>query len=328
MIPGEVIKSTLEESLSVRLLAYRSLLDQLSTLLTSGVPILEALSGLERSPHREVAACAERLRERIQAGRPLAESMAGDPAFPPAHTALIGAAERAGAVPRVLLRLRDEVDRAIEARRAFILRTAYPIGILALTALFPPLYLIVQGRTGAYIALELGIFGGAGALAALIHARRKQAFPLLLRLPVLGDALRRAALGESLSLLGLLVGAGIGVREALEITAGAARWPGLSEELHRSAEALKGGRNLAGALESLSGIPSIERGAIASGERAGAMDQALEATGRALEGSAHRTIDLFLRGLAVAIYLFAGLLVVVLYVRAFATYFSLGDLTP
>ena len=305
--------------------AYRSFLDQLSTLLESGLPILEALSSLGRSPHRGVAAVAERLRAEIQAGRPLAEALAADPAFPPAHAALIGAAERVGAVPPMLLRLRDEVDRAIAARRALLAQAAYPLFVLALAALLPPIYLIFEGRTGAYVVSEIMLFGGAAALVALAHALRHRARGFLVKLPFVGSWLHRAALGESISLLGLLVGAGIGVQEALEITAGATRWPALSGELRRAAQELRAGQNLAGALATLSGLPPQERGIIASGERAGAMDRALVSAGRGLEESAHRSIGNFLAMLPKVFYFLVAALVGIMYLKAMINYFSIGD---
>ena len=305
--------------------AYRSLLDQLSTLLESGIPILEALATLGRSPHRGVAVVAERLRERIQAGSPLPEALASEPAFPPAHVALIGAAERAGAVPPMLDRLRDEVDRAIAARRDLLRKSAYPIFVLVLAAVLPPLYLIFQGRLWSYLALELGIFGSAGAVAAVLYSRREQLRAIVPRLPVIGSWLHRAALGESLSLLGLLVGAGIGVQEALEITAGATRWPSLSVELRWAADELRAGKDLRGALGALTGLPAQEQGIIASGERSGTIDRALVAAGRELEDSARRSIARFLSALPVVLYFLVAVLVGIMYLKTMIGYLSIGD---
>ena len=57
--------------------AYRFFLDQLATLLKSGIPIRQALSMLERvAPSPRIAERVERLGQRIQKGATLSEAMA------------------------------------------------------------------------------------------------------------------------------------------------------------------------------------------------------------------------------------------------------------
>ncbi len=307
----------------VRQTAYRQFLDQLATLLTGGVPILEALESLSRSPHGKIAGIASELGRRIRNGAALGDAMAQlRGTFPPAHAALVGAAEQAGATPRILVRLRDEVDRRLEAQRALLGRAAYPIALLALAAILSPIYLVVQGKVGTYLLLQISIFGGAGVLAAVLFKFRRNLESLLPALPFLGCLFRRKMLGESLSLLGLLVGGGIGIREALLITAGTTRSPDLSADLKRSARALDAGQNLAGALSSIPGLPPEEQGMIASGERAGAMDRTLESAGRSLEESAQRAIKRLLWALAILIYLTAALIVAILYIQTILGLYS------
>jgi type II secretory pathway component PulF len=305
----------------VRLAAYRSFLDQLATLLQSGLPILEALTMLEAGPDRQIGETAGRVLRRLGKGGGAGEAMAALPLdFPPAHAALVAAAEKAGAVPNALGRLRDEVDRRIAAWRALLARSAYPVLLLILTVILVPLYLFFQGKSGTYLAIQAAVFLPVGAGAALAYAYRGPAARFARRLPLLSGALRRAALGESLSLLGLLVEAGIGVREALEITAKAARAPELASGLRQAARSLEAGRNLSEALSALSDIPKLERGTIASGERAGAMDRALQSAGASLSESAQRRLGRLLIGLAGAIYLLAALTVFIVFLRFMLAY--------
>ncbi len=305
----------------MRLAAYRSYLDQLATLLQSGLPILEALAMLQAGPDREIGETAGRVLRRLGKGGSVGEAMAALPLdFPPPHAALVVAAEKAGAVPATLGRLRDEVDRRIAAWRALLARSAYPVLLLVLTVILVPLYLFFQGRSGTYLAIQAGVFLPVGAGAALAYAYRGRAARFARRLPLLSSALRRAALGESLSLLGLLVEAGIGVREALEIAAKAARAPELASGLRQAARSLDAGRNLSEALSALTDIPKLERGTIASGERAGAMDRALQAAGASLSESAQRRLGRLLIGLAGAIYLLAALTVFIIFLRFMLSY--------
>jgi type II secretory pathway component PulF len=310
----------------MRLATYRSFLDQLHTLLQAGMPILEALRGLERSPHGSLALAGGDLAKRIAEGASLKEAAFARPdIFPPAHAALIGAGEKAGSVPTILARLRDEVDRKIEARRAMAAKVAYPVAILALTTVLTPIYLVIQHGIGAYLAVQVSVFGTAAGLIALAWCYRGALVAYLPAVPLFGGAWQRAALGESLSLLGLMVRAGIGLREGLIITAEAARLPKLCLELQRAASGLESGLNLSGALGFVSGIEAPIRGAIASGEQAGAIDAALENAGKAIEESASRAIRRLLAGLAYSIYIFAIAVVAILYIRAIIGYFGMYD---
>jgi type II secretory pathway component PulF len=307
----------------MRLAAYRAFLDQLHTLLQAGLPIIEALRGLERSPHRSLALAASDMAKRIADGSSLKDAAFGRPdIFPPAHAALIGAGEKAGTVPAILARLRDEVDRKIAARKALAMQAAYPVAILALATILPPVYLLFKGSYGAYFAIQATVFGTAAILISLAWLFRKQLAAFLPAVPFIGRAWRRAALGESLSLLGLLVRAGIGLREGLTIAAEAARLPDLCLELQRAARGLDSGLNLSGALGFVSGIEAPERGAIASGEQAGTMDAALESAGKGIEESASRTIKVFLSALAFGIYIIAAGVVGLLFIQAVLQYYG------
>jgi general secretion pathway protein F len=302
----------------------RTLLDQLATMVRSGIPIRDALRSMKGLPARRASRVAAGLLERVERGATLSEAMAALPrTFPQVHRAVVAAGERCGALPATLTRLRDEVDRRIAAAQALFTKSAYPLAILALTSLLTPLFLIFEGRTGSYLAIELLVFGSAAGLWALAFHERRRLWRLLQRLPFLGTALKRSSLGRSLSLLGLLVQAGIGVREALELAASAAGESELAEELRGSARALDRGKNLAEALSGLSGLPPDEWGMIATGEQAGAMDKALEESGLRLEESGRRRVGAVLAILPVAIYIVAGLVVFFVYFQAMLR--STGD---
>ena len=304
--------------------AYRALLDQLATLLAGGVPILDSLEGLRSSPHGAVARAAASLLPAIRAGRSLAEAMAeaGAGIFPPAHAAVVGAGERAGALPRILLRLRDETDRRIESRQALLRKLVRPVAILSLAAVLAPVSFIVEGRMAAYVGLQAAIFGCSGALIALGWFYRKRLFPLVAGLPLVGSALRRAALGEALSLLGLLVGAGIGVREALHIVAEAARRPDLAGALRAAAGRLDAGRDLAGALGPLLGSEAAQLSIITTGEKAGDMDRALESAGHSIELSAAQNLRRILLAIPMVLLGITFAVVVLLYIRTVLNYMN------
>lgn len=301
----------------MRAAAYRSFLDQLASLLEGGIPILEALALLSKGPSRPIARAAGMLERRIRDGDTVAEAMAGDPQdFPPPHRAVLKAAEKGGLLPEALRRLRDEVDRHIAIRRSLWTRSAYPLLLLVAAAVLLPTVLLAQGRIGAYFLFEALVFGLAGGTAWLCFRWKRQALTLLSGMPFL------RGVGESLSLLGLLLEAGIGVREALGLSAAAARSPLLQGELEEAARALEKGSNLTQSLEKVSGIPPIERGEIQSGEHAGSMDRALRRAGRAIEEDAQRRLERVLSVLPFAVYFIAAGVVGTYYVLVMLRHFS------
>ncbi len=304
---------------------YLNFLGRLSTLLNSGIPIRQALVHLSTAPDAGSARVARILEERIGGGATLGEALDAVPeVFPAAHRAIVGAAERAGRVPEVLVRLESEVARRLELTRALTQRAAYPVLVLVAVPILCPLFLLVQGNTGTYLMVQLVVFGPTIALAALVKAKWRAILAALARLPFAGGPIRRGATGESLSLLGLLVGSGVGLRESLELAAGAARDPELAARLAAASQSIERGKNLAESLVGLPGLPPDEHGRIASGEYAGAMEKALAEAGRTLEESARRSIERFAVVLPVALYLLAGLVVGGYYVNAMLGYLSLG----
>jgi len=302
---------------------YLNFLDRLSTLLNAGVPIRQALNQISSGPDARSAGVARLLEEKIGAGATLADALDGLPEdFPAAHRAVIGAAERAGQIPEALVRLRAEVERRLEMVRSLVKRGAYPVVVLALVPILCPLFLLVQGNVGSYLMVQLLVFGPGFALAALAKAKWRTLLAFLARFPLIGGAIRRGAAGESLSLLGLLVGAGVGLRESLDLAAGAARNPELAARLARAAGSIDRGKNLAESLAGLPGLPPDEHAGIATGEYSGAMDKALAEAGRTLEDGARRTIERIAMALPVILYLLAGLVVGVIYVNTMLNYFS------
>ncbi len=299
------------------LTAYRAFLDQLATLLASGIPILEALATLGRSQHGGIAGAATDLGERIAAGSSLGKAMASGP-FPAGHAAAVDAAERTGSPGEMLVKLRDEVDRHIAARRALLRQLAYPSFLLVACALLPPLYLFFQGRTGEYVLLQVEIFGAAAAAIAAFAALRGPAMSLAGRVPILGHALRRLDAGRSVSLLGTLVGAGVPIRSAVAIAADAAGNAQVAAALLRAGTRIEAGDAFAAAIVGLPGLDPLLLSTITTGEHSGTLERALASAGRALEEGGTRSIGILLRVLPFVVYGIAAIIIGTMYVNAFA----------
>ena len=121
----------------------------LSVLLSSGVPILEALQITSRTVQNAPLekACGE-IEEAIRAGKPLSAAMAKRAVFPPMVVQMVAAGEETGDVEPMLAKVRDFLDSELEAI------------VNSITSLIEPLLLVVMGVTvgGVVVALYLPMF--------------------------------------------------------------------------------------------------------------------------------------------------------------------------
>ena len=116
----------------------------LGTLLTSGVPILEAMSIVEETMTNQVLAdLVGDLTEAVRAGRPLALPLRASGNFPPLATQMIAIGEESGRLEEMLLQVADifDVDVQTTVRR--------------LTALVEPVIILVMGVVVGFIVLSI-----------------------------------------------------------------------------------------------------------------------------------------------------------------------------
>lgn len=121
----------------------------LSTLIKSGVPILEALEIVEKTAGNEVFAKAIRnSSDGVRSGNPLSEPLAQSGAFPPMVTRMIAVGEKTGELENMLKKISDFYDSEVKAK------------VEALTSLIEPILIGIMGLVvgSIIIALFLPIF--------------------------------------------------------------------------------------------------------------------------------------------------------------------------
>jgi type IV pilus assembly protein PilC len=122
----------------------------LSTLMSSGVPILEALDiTSDTAGNTVVAAGVLAIAEGARRGEPMAGALAGHPVFPPMVTQMISVGEETGALDQLLAKVADFYDQEVEAT------------VNALTSLLEPLMIVVIGSAvgATVVSLYLPMFG-------------------------------------------------------------------------------------------------------------------------------------------------------------------------
>lgn len=127
----------------------------LSTLLGSGVPILEGLEIVSRTAgNRVVENALLETRKSISEGKTIAEPLLRSKIFPSMVVQMIGVGESTGALDAMLAKIADFYDQEVDA------------AVDAMTSLLEPVMMVFLGGIvgGMIIALYLPIFSMAGAI--------------------------------------------------------------------------------------------------------------------------------------------------------------------
>jgi type IV pilus assembly protein PilC len=133
----------------IRKVAVARFTRTLGTLISSGVPILEALLITARSAgNRVVERAVLQARQHVTAGGTLAEPLKTTPVFPPMVVHMISVGENTGALDAMLGKIADFYDDEVDA------------AVSALTSLLEPLMIVFLGVVvgGIVVAMYLPIF--------------------------------------------------------------------------------------------------------------------------------------------------------------------------
>jgi type IV pilus assembly protein PilC len=115
-----------------------------STLVKSGVPILNALEIVSQTAGNQVISRAvDKARESVRQGETLSEPLAESPHFPPMVTKMIGIGERSGALETLLAKISEFYDDQVAA------------AVKSLTSLIEPIMISIMGFLVGTIVLAV-----------------------------------------------------------------------------------------------------------------------------------------------------------------------------
>ncbi len=137
----------------IRKVAVARFTRTLGTMLSSGVPILDALDVVARSAgNRTVEAAILYVRARISEGKNIAQPLTETKVFPPMVVQMIGVGEATGAMDAMLNKIADFYDDEVD------------VAVAALTSMIEPVMMVFLGGMvgGFLVAMYLPIFSIAG----------------------------------------------------------------------------------------------------------------------------------------------------------------------
>lgn len=276
--------------------------DSLATALDAGLTTEHGLATLAKSGE----GLSAELLPGVRLGQPLSTAMTAattgsqDATFGRFEVLAAQAGEASGRLPEVLQRLARSFALRGKTRDRVAYSLVYPILVLHLVVLLPPAYLLVRDGLDRYLGAVVPIFVAAylvlgvgwwllRGLTAGESGRLKRD-RLLLRLPGVSKAFRSLALAEYAHAFAILFSAGVPMPETLARAAEATRNRVFRGAGHRVCERVRSGGTVQEGLASELGVfPQTFVQAVAVGERAGKLEEALDQAAERARDDAERT---------------------------------------
>jgi general secretion pathway protein F len=330
---------------------------RLATLVGSSVPVFEAVTTLyEQERPGQLKKVLGRVRERLAEGAGLAKALSDEPAvFSESYTNMVAAGEASGALETILDRLADFLEGQEEVRSRVITSLAYPLlmvlvgtGVMMfLLAFVVPKIVVMFEQNKAALPLitvllikaselvrngwwALILLGGISVYgyrkAAKNESFRLKRDTLLLKLPLIGDLLRRLILSRFAKVLGLLLESGVPIIRALEITGEVAVNRKYREFFRTAREELVEGGSLSSSLRASPLFPPLLVHMVSVGERAGKLEPMLLKAGDAYEKEFSASVARFMALLEPMLVLAMGLAVGIVVLAVLLPIFQMNQL--
>jgi general secretion pathway protein F len=346
-----------KQSLSVKEIALVT--RQLATLIAAGLPLEEVLTAVaEQTEKPKARHLLISVRNRVIEGHSLATALREYPhAFPPLYCATIAAGEKSGHLDKILQRLADFVEQQYQTRQKIMHALIYPsimvlvaIGIVGFLLEFvvPKMITVYSSSkqtlpllTQLLISMSSGLQRyGVYLLIGLVIALflffrelknnpvfREKVHALLLRLPILGNAIKVTNTARFARTFAILFSSGVSVIEAMNISARLITNLPIRHSVEAAAQRVREGANIHLALKQTHYFPPMSIHLIASGEASGQLESMLERAANNQDADITRLIETSLALFEPAIILVMGAIVLFIVLAVLLPIFQLNQFT-
>ncbi|MGE5085299.1 MAG: type II secretion system F family protein [Bacillota bacterium] len=329
---------------------------QFATLINAGIPVVDALKilseGLRPGPLKEASS---KVKSSIEGGRPLADSMAQVPAvFDKLYVNMIQAGEQAGILDGILQRLASYMEKSEKLKGQVKGALIYPAVILVVAAL------VITGILVFILPKFMEFFNSAGkeppaltqmvvALSnSLIHKwylytaavvfipmaliqyyrtdEGRDTFDrLFFNVPVFGEVIQKSAIARLTRTLSTLLSSGVGLIQAIDISAKTAGNIVIEQALLRCKESVTSGRTFASPLAKEKVFPEMVVQMISIGEQSGTMDIMLGKIADFYEDEVETAVKAMTSLLEPLMMVFLGGIIAILVVAMYLPIFNMAD---
>ncbi len=279
---------------------------QFSTMINAGLPLVQAMTILsEQSQNKVLSEIMRKVVFDVESGNTVADALGKHPqAFSNLYVNMVAAGEAGGILDTILMRLETFMDKNDALVRKVKGAMIYPSVIMAVAGIAVTVLLIfvipvfenLFSSAGLALPLPTRIVMGASrflkgywyivltaiAVAAYMYRKysatsdgRLKIDKFLLKVPVLGDVLRKSAVSRFTRTLGTLISSGVSILDGLEITAKTAGNRVVQDAIMESRASIAGGDTIAAPLKKSGVFPPMVISMISVGEQTGGLDEML-----------------------------------------------------
>ncbi|MBI5886436.1 MAG: type II secretion system F family protein [Deltaproteobacteria bacterium] len=279
---------------------------QFATMIDAGLPLVQCLDLLgSQNENKEFKRVIGEVKNSVEGGATFADSLRKHPkVFDNLYVNLVAAGEVGGILDTILARLSGFLEKAEKLKSKVKSAMTYPTAVIVIATL------IVSGLLIFVVPIFEGMFAGfgkalplptqmvvnmsnflkhqwyiiVGFLVAVFfgikHANgtpkgKKIIDSILLKLPVMGDLVRKSSTARFTRTLGTMLSSGVPILEALEIVANTAGNTIIKEAIMQARVSLSQGKTLAEPLAESKVFPGMVVQMIGVGESTGALDAML-----------------------------------------------------
>jgi type IV pilus assembly protein PilC len=279
---------------------------QFSTMIGAGLPMVQCLEILsQQMESAELRRVIGDIKENVQAGTTLSEALARHKkVFDDLYVNMVDAGEIGGALDVILTRLATYREKADALARkvkgaliypAVVMTVAIGVTFIMLTYIVPVFAKMFSGLGAELPAptqfilslsafLRSNILTGVVLLILLIIAYkfysktdkgRLNIDRMKLRIPLIGDLIRKSAISRFSRTLGTLISSGVPILDALDITARTSGNRVIHDAIKRSVLSIAEGETITEPLKQCGVFPPMVTQMISVGEKTGGLDEML-----------------------------------------------------
>ena len=282
---------------------------QFGTMINAGLPLIQCLDILStQSENKVLRETVGDVKNSVEAGSTFSDALKRHPkVFDDLYVNMIHAGEVGGLLDTILTRLAKHIEKAMKLKGQIKSAMVYPTAIVGVAVIiisvlmvwvipvFAQMFLEMSGgKVGlpgpTQIVINVSNFfqsywyamGGAMVAAAIAIKRyyatvngRVVIGRLLLKVPIVGDLIRKASVAKFTRTLGTLITSGVPLLEGLSICAKTSGNKVIEEALMNARVSISGGKTISEPLAKCNVFPKMVTHMIAVGESTGALDAML-----------------------------------------------------
>ena len=330
---------------------------QFSTMIDAGLPIVQSLDILaEQTENKALKGTIRDVRRDVSGGTTLADALEKHPkVFDDLYVNMVRAGEAGGVLNTILNRIALFIEKANRLKKKVKGAMIYPativvvaIGVVSILLIFViPVFAELYGSMGralpapTQITINISNFFRAYfvhvvVIIALIVVGIKMYYKtakgrmvidgILLKMPILGDLLRKVAVARFSQNMSLLLASGVPILEGLAITAKTAGNKVIEKAIMDARISISEGKTVAEPLEKSGVFPPMVCQMVSVGENTGALDNMLKRVGDFYEEEVDNSVNNITALMEPMIMVFLGIVLGGLVISMYLPIFQLGSL--